>query len=182
MVSYDWTLKAADLDFIVALSVKTPEAKKGLRKGMLLFGLFAVLCFLLAAALSFLSKGPAGGENGGIASICFLGLYLLIQCFLLPFNQKRAVHRSIWQGNPRLFSGVRHLEFREDGLAVFTDLGSRLQFWNGFRYWGIKENYLFLVDIANTYVLIDRNAVSENDLQEIIALLCSRQIPSLDQS
>lgn len=179
MVSYDWTIKATDLDFIVTLSIKTSEAKKGLRKGMLQFGLFAVFCFLLAAALYFLPGSSAGRENGGIAFICFLGLYLLIQCVLLPFNQKRAVHRSVWQGDPHSFS-TRHLEFREDGLAIFTDLGSRLQFWKGFRYWGIKENYFFLVDIANSYILIDRNAITEGDLQEIIALLCSQQVPSLN--
>lgn len=181
MVSYDWTITAQDIDCMVKFSLKTPEAKKARRQGMLRLGLCAALSFLVMAYFLFLKRdSDLGAASGLIAFLCCLGCLCLFQCIFLPVNQKQVTNRSVRQGDPRRFSGTRHFEFREEGLVTSSDFGNSLRFWNGFRYWGLKGNYLFLVDTSSFWIMIDRNDISESDLQEIENLLRSQQVPFIE--
>lgn len=180
MVAFDRTMKPQDMDFLVTLTLQKPEFKKARRRGMLIYGLSAVLGFLLAVRQLLFSWNHGIGIYWTTPFLGCLGLLSLLLCIFAPANQRRRVLRATLEKNSPMMFNTFHLEFREDGVAESSVFEKSLTPWNSFRCWGTGDNYLFLERLDNAYILIDRNDIPESGLQEIENLLRSQQVPFIE--
>lgn len=73
-----------------------------------------------------------------------------------------------------LTSGYRIYHIDEDGIGFESQVGSGKDSWDVYRDWGEFRNYFYLKNIANQFVLIDEDALSEEEIRKLRRIFSER--------
>lgn len=166
MVIYRMELDEEKRRAAIEVALESPDNVRRRRIGG---GILAVLGVLLVleSLLLLAMRGPSGPR----IALLFLG------AVALGFGVRaRAWQRFVMRHAERLLdeslrSGVTSYSFDDDGVTIDSQLGHSLCFWPSFREWGAKGPYLYLRRADNRLVLVERGALSQGELAELIRLL-----------
>ena len=166
MVIYRMELDEEKRRAAIEVALESPDNVRRRRIGG---GILAVLGVLLVleSLLLFAMRGPSGPR----VALLFLGAVALGFGVRARAWQRFVMRRAERLLDESLRSGVTSYSFDDDGVTIDSQLGHSLCFWPSFREWGAKGPYLYLRRADNRLVLVERGALSQGELAELIRLL-----------
>lgn len=173
MVTYRMELDEEKRRAAIEVALESPDnVRRRKIGGRVLVALGALLA--LESLLLLAMRGPSGPRIA----------LLLLGAAALGFGVRaRAWQRFVMRRAERLLdeslrSGVASYSFDDDGVTIDSRLGHSLCFWPSFREWGTKGPYLYLRRADNRLVLVERGALSQDELAELLRLLEAHVGPS----
>lgn len=166
MVIYRMELDEQKRRAAIEVALESPDNVRRRRIGG---GILAVLGVLLVleSLLLLAMRGPSGPR----VALLFLGTVALGFGVRARAWQRFVMRRAERLLDESLRSGVTSYSFDDDGVTIDSGLGHSLCFWPSFREWGAKGPYLYLRRADNRLVLVERGALSQGELAELIRLL-----------
>lgn len=175
MVQCEMTLGPFEEDILKKLALRDPDYLKRRRR-------YYIICLVICALSLFTTifQFATGNQSGAMGYLVYLILFVLV-CFVLqPLIARGRLNASYRNMDPRIRYGTRHLTFEEDGVTITSELSCGKRYWNGFRYWGTIDHYLYILLVGNTVILVDQNKLSEEELLELKALV-GKYVPTIEQ-
>lgn len=166
MVIYRMELDEEKRRAAIEVALESPDNVRRRRIGG---GILAVLGVLLVleSLLLLAMRGPSGPR----IALLFLGAVSLGFGVRARAWQRFVMRRAERLLDESLRSGVTSYSFDDDGVTIDSQLGHSLCFWPSFREWGAKGPYLYLRRADNRLVLVERGALSQDELAELVRLL-----------
>ena len=108
----------------------------------------------------------------------FIALIILaFSCFLLfrgsKMLQKLIIKRAMSRVDKALYSGKRKYVFDDNGVEVTSFVGNGKSYWSSFSCWGMLKHYIYIQRVDNQVVLVDKNKLSKNELDELLSFLAN---------
>ncbi len=106
----------------------------------------------------------------------FVGIVVVIFFAWLTINGGLALQKYVYKVmekklDDKLKSGVREYDFDANGVSVVSEIGSGINNWNAFKSWGIFKEYIYLKRYDNQMILVKKQKLSKEDLEELLMLL-----------
>lgn len=73
--------------------------------------------------------------------------------------------------NNGVTSGEIEYLFTNEGVQVTSSIGSGMNYWNAFESYGIIEHYIFIARKDNMVILVDKNSMSDDEMNDLYNLL-----------
>ncbi len=161
MIHVEMNFGEKEKDILVDLSLEDSRQKKfqkTIRIILIPLSIFVILCGLFA------SDPP----------LVIIGLViLLLVLFALKPYQKFVIKTALNRMDSKMTSGIRIYDINEEGITIKSELGEGQTNWNGFISSGEKENYIWIRRIDNQMILIEKNNLSSEELEELNGYLAN---------
>lgn len=168
MVQYELEIGEEEKNILMEIALQSNINRKKRQKA-------APLCLVLAFAFLFLGiRTFFYGPNLAM----FIYLMLTAFSFFLTMGgskmfQKVVLKRAMAKADTALYSGKRNYIFDDNGVEITSFAGNGRYYWSSFKYWGTLNHYIYIRRIDNQVILIDKNKLSKNELNELLELLAN---------
>ena len=103
-----------------------------------------------------------------------------ILCLLLAFNaksfQKFALKRSEILLDKAFRTGIFEYIFVTEGIEIVSQTGYGKNYWTAFKEYGTMGQYIYVKRKDNKLILVDKNDLSKDELDELMQLLTVNNI------
>ncbi len=166
MVNCKTEITQKELDALLQISMKDETVVKKIKTFRIVLLSIAALVFLF----TFLawSQSSLGNNLLGLALAVIIALFAI---FVAPSVFKTAMKRAQDKADIRAKTGTREYTFSENGVVILSEYAHSELSWNAFKCWGIYENYIFLMKADNGCLIVNKNNLSSDEVNELLALL-----------
>ncbi len=176
MIVYKTNLTDEGRKALVEIALESP---KNIRKRKVIMPISAILAVLgIPNGLYFCINGAY--SYGIVTLICsFIMLFIAFkakdfQRFVLRKRQEKEEKEK----GVEFREGTVEYIFDNEGITVKSQVANGLNYWTGFKEYGSCGKYIFIKSKDNHFVLVDKNDLTSNEMDELLSLLSNKLLIS----
>ena len=156
-----------ELDALVEIELSSEKNAKKRKISRIIFIVSAILLALLALLVANFHYNVAW-----IMILCILCVFTIFMATIgVKLEQKMILKMLQNKMDEKMKSGVREYEFNEKGVIIDSKIGRSENEWSVFKLWGTYEDYIYLKKFNDSIVLVNKNGLSDDNLNELITIL-----------
>ena len=155
---------------IIDLAMETKESTRRRKKVFIYFIVFGLLFIAIGAAKLFLDMSDGVVEVSDIV-LMLAGILFIGMSFRAKPIQKKQLEKMQKRLDSSLTSGMREYIIDEDGIQLISEMSSGKLYWNAFSEYGFKGNYVYARKKDESVLLINKDDLSKEELDELMRLL-----------
>lgn len=105
-----------------------------------------------------------------------LGIFCLILAFNAKSFQKFALNRSEVLLDKAFRTGIVEYIFDTEGIEIVSQTGYGENYWTAFKEYGTMGQYIYVKRKDNKLILVDKNDLSKDELDELMQFLTVNNI------
>lgn len=112
------------------------------------------------------------------SGVSFLIIGVLILLFALKTKsfQKFALKKSEILLDKSFRTGIVEYTFDTDGIEIVSQIGYGKNYWTAFKEYGTMGQYIYVKRKDNKLILVDKNDLSKDEMEELMRLLTEKNI------
>ena len=153
-----------ELDALVEIELSSEKNVKKRKISRIVFIGSTILLALLAANFHY--------NVAWTMILCVLCVFTIFMATIgVKLEQKIILKMLQNKMDEKMKSGVREYEFNEKGVIIDSKIGHSENEWSVFKLWGTYKDYIYLKKFNDSIVLVNKNSLSDDNLNELITLL-----------
>lgn len=113
-----------------------------------------------------------------VTGLSFLVIGVLILLFALKTKsfQKFALKKSEILLDKSFRTGIVEYIFDDEGIEIVSQIGYGKNYWTAFKEYGTMGQYIYVKRKDNKLILVDKNDLSNDEIEELMQLLSNNNI------
>jgi hypothetical protein len=153
-----------ELDALIEIELSSEKNVRKRKISRIIFLVSAILLALLATNFHY-----------NVAWATILSVLCVFTIFMatigVKLEQKMILKMLQNKMDEKMKLGVREYEFNEKGVIIDSKIGHSENEWSVFKLWGTYKDYIYLKKFNDSIVLVNKNGLSDDNLNELITLL-----------